>query len=273
MKDIILQLDNVTFSAKDETLFQSKLKTILKDISFSFERGKIYGLTGESGSGKTTLAKLITGIVKDYSGKVTFNYKHNWNGVLSSPVQMLFQNDGYLINPKRKIGDIFNETYRVKNNQQNNFKNEIKNLLESYGLNNKLLDSRGSQLSGGEQQRIALARISIIEPELLILDEPFSSQDVEAKSILINLIKRINKEINTTIICISHDIFSLKEFADEILILADGQIIENGTTQQIFANPANDHTKFLLRAQSLTLSKEEIQSYLNNEQNKRNKNS
>jgi len=69
MKDIILQLDNVTFSAKDETLFQSKLKTILKDISFSFERGKIYGLTGESGSGKTTLAKLITGIVKDYSGK------------------------------------------------------------------------------------------------------------------------------------------------------------------------------------------------------------
>lgn len=273
MKNIILQLDNVSFAAKDKNLLQPKIKSILKDISFSFERGKIYGLTGESGSGKTTLAKLITGVIKDYSGKVTFNYKNNWNNVLSSPVQMLFQNDGYLINPERKIKDIFNETYRIRNKSKKNYFNEIENLFSALGLDHKLLSNKGSQLSGGEQQRIALARILIIEPELLILDEPFSSQDIEAKSSLIKLILNTNKQMDTTIICISHDIFTLRVFSDEIIIFSDGKIIESGTTNQIFDNPQIKHTKFLLRAQSLTLSKEEIISHFNDEQNKRNKNS
>ncbi len=273
MKDIILQLDKISFAAKDETLFQSKIKNILINISFSFERGKIYGITGESGSGKTTLAKLITGLVKDYSGKAAFNYKKNWDNVLSSPVQILFQNDGYLINPKRKISDILNETYRIKNNSRNNYYKETEYLFAALGLDNKLLASKGSQLSGGEQQRIALARILIIEPEILILDEPFSSQDVDAKSSLIELILDTKKQMNTTIICISHDIYALKEFAEEIIILSNGNIIESGTANKIFNNPENNHTKFLLSAQSLTLSKEEIITHLNDEQNKRNKNS
>jgi ABC-type dipeptide/oligopeptide/nickel transport system ATPase subunit len=183
---------------------------------------------------------------------------------------MLFQNDGYLINPYRIIKDIFNETFRVKNNSRKNYFKEIESLFTNLGLDHKLINSKGSQLSGGEQQRIALARILIIEPELLILDEPFSSQDIEAKSSLIELIVNTNKKAHTTIICISHDIYALREFAEEIIILSNGKIIESGAANQIFNNPQIEHTKFLLSAQSLTLSKEEIISHLNDEQNKRN---
>lgn len=270
MKDRILELNNISFSAKDENLFQSIKKDILRNISCSFERGKVYGLTGESGSGKTTLAKLIAGINKPVTGEAVFKYKNNWSNSLTSPVQILFQNDGYLLNPNRRIIDILIEAYRIKHNSKGNFNEQIINLCSGLGINNKLLNSKGSQLSGGEQQRLAFARILIIEPELLILDEPFSSQDTNAKSLLIDFILNINKSLKTTIICISHDIYALKDFADEIIILSNGQIAEIAPTFKIFENPESSHTKFLLSAQSLSLSKEEIISYIRDGKNKRN---
>lgn len=270
MKDCILELNSISFAAKNENLFQSTKKDILKNISCSFERGKIYGLTGESGSGKTTLAKLIAGIHKPVTGEAIFKYKNNWNDSLTSPVQILFQNDGYLLNPNRRIIDILVEAFRIKHNSKDNFNEQINNLCLSLGINDKLLNSKGSQLSGGEQQRLAFARILIIEPELLILDEPFSSQDTEAKSLLIDFIFNINKSLQTTIICISHDIYALKEFAEEIIILSDGQIAEIAPTVKIFEEPESSYTKFLLSAQLLSLSKEEIISYIRDGKDKRN---
>lgn len=270
MIDYILEINNLAFSAKNKNLFHSRNKDIIKNLSCNFERNKIYGLTGESGSGKTTLAKLIAGIIKADSGELIFRYKKNWNNSLSSPVQILFQNDGYLLNPNRKISEILIETFRIKNKTSGKFSKEIENLFLTMGLSDNLLGSKGSQLSGGEQQRIALARISIIEPELLILDEPFSSQDAEAKSLLIDFVLRTNTSLGTTVICISHDIYALKEFVDGIIILNDGQVTESAPTMQIFSNPTSSYTKFLISAQSLNLSKEDIFSSLNDGKNKRN---
>lgn len=272
MRDFILELNNICFSVKKDGLFQTKRKEILKNFSYDFERGKVYGLTGESGSGKTTLAKLIAGVIKADSGMLRFNFKDDWSNSLSSPVQILFQNDGYQLNPYRKIIDILTETFRIKYNIKGNFSNEIEDLFKTLGLNNNLLNRKGSQLSGGEQQRIALARISIVKPEILILDEFFSSQDIEAKFLVTDFVSGLNSSLGTTVISISHDIYALKEFADEIIILNDGYLIESSPTIQIFNNPAHSYTKFLLSAQSLNLTKDEIFSFISDGKNKHNQN-
>ena len=115
------------------------------------------------------------------------------------------------------------------------------------------------ELSGGEQQRAALARLLAIKPVLLILDEPFSAQDVESQSNLVKLFKQLNKEFNLTMICISHDLRILRNLANRVIILKDGEIVESGITKEVFDNPQKDYTKFLLSAESLELTYEEIQ--------------
>ena len=263
MKDTILKADNLRYNSTGLNHVE-----IIKGISFEIERGKVIGITGESGSGKSTLAKLLSGILSPASGRITTNFSGDWGKSKPKPVQILFQNDGNLINPFRKINDVLNESFELNNNIKKDFSLEIKKIFKLFDLKEELLNHKGSQLSGGEQQRIALARIIITQPEILILDEPFSSQDVEAQLTVLNLLKKLKQEFCFTAICISHDINTLNHFADEILIIYNGRIIESGITKEIFSNPKTDYTRFLLNAQSLKLSKEEIFSFLDtNEQN------
>jgi len=114
-------------------------------------------------------------------------------------------------------------------------------------------------LSGGEQQRAALARLLATKPVLLILDEPFSAQDVESQLKLVKLFKQLNKEFNLTMICISHDLRILRNLAGQVIILKDGEIVESGETKEVFNNPKKDYTKFLLSAEALNLTYDELQ--------------
>lgn len=256
MKDIILKAESLVYNADNSNSIE-----IIKNISLEIERGKVIGISGESGSGKSTLAKLFCGILTPISGKITTNFSKDWSKSKPQPIQILFQNDGSLINPFRKVEDVLTESFVLKNNINKDYSTEVKNIFKTFGLKEELLNHKGSQLSGGEQQRIALARIIIVEPEILILDEPFSSQDVEAQLIILNLIKKLKSEFNFTIICVSHDLNILNHFADEIFIMNNGKIVESGITSEIFSNPKNDYTKFLLSAQSLKLNKEEILTF------------
>ena len=275
MKDIILKADNISYTVDKKNNFTGyKSVEILKNISFEVKRGKVIGISGESGSGKSTLAKILTGVYSESNGRIDTFFKKDWKNSLPRPIQILFQNDGNLINPHRKVKDVLNEAFELKNNSKKNYSTEVTEIFNSFGLKEELLNSKGSQLSGGEQQRIALVRIMIVEPEILILDEPFSSQDVEAQLAILQLIKRVKDDFGLTIICISHDLKILKHFADEILIMYRGSIVESGTTADIFSNPNNDYTKFLLSAQALSLSANEIENFHTAyEQDQRNKNS
>ena len=275
MKDIILKADNISYTVDKKNNFANyKSVEILKNISFEAKRGKVIGISGESGSGKSTLAKILTGVYSESNGRIDTFFKKDWKNSLPRPIQILFQNDGNLINPHRKVKDVLNEAFELKNNSKKNYSTEVTEIFNSFGLKEELLNSKGSQLSGGEQQRIALVRIMIVEPEILILDEPFSSQDVEAQLAILQLIKRVKDDFGLTIICISHDLKILKHFADEILIMYRGSIVESGTTADIFSNPNNDYTKFLLSAQALSLSANEIENFHTAyEQDQRNKNS
>jgi ABC-type glutathione transport system ATPase component len=137
---------------------------------------------------------------------------------------------------------------------------ERNKILNSIGFRDELYDRRGYQLSGGEQQRAALARLLAARPVLLILDEPFSAQDVESQLKLLKLFKKLNKDLGLTMICISHDLRILRNLADRIIILRNGEIVEIGKTKEVFNHPKEDYTKFLLSAEALNLTYEELQT-------------
>ncbi len=154
---------------------------ILNNISFELFENEILGIAGESGSGKTTLAKLLAGVISSNNGKLTFDFNNDWSGIKTKPVQILFQNSSEIINPIRKVGEIIEEAIRIKFGEKVNSNEMILSSLKLVGLNEDFAARRGFELSGGEQQRVALARIISVEPEILILDEPFSAQDVESQ--------------------------------------------------------------------------------------------
>jgi peptide/nickel transport system ATP-binding protein len=196
---------------------------ILKDVSFSVERGAAFGISGASGSGKTTLAKIIAGIYSPTKGKLSFDFADKKSSA-SNPVQLLFQNTEEIINPFRKTGDILYESISL--NTAANIANELTldKLINLVNIPNELMNQRCGQLSGGERQRVALARLLAVRPDILILDEPFSAQDVESQLNLINLFKQIQEYENLTIICISHIEKVLQKFADKIINIENGGV-------------------------------------------------
>ncbi len=246
----ILELKNISYSVKE--------KNILKNISFELEQGNILGISGESGSGKTTLAKIISGIIQPDSGEVIFNWQKNWKSKKSSPVQILFQNNGEILNPFRDIETIVEEALKIRLGNSNEIQVEKKLIFDSVDFPEKLWKRKGFQLSGGEQQRAALARLLAVEPELLILDEPFSAQDIESQINFLELFKYLNKEFNITLICIAHNLKALRKLCDKIIILYNGEIVESGENEKIFNSPENPYTKFLLKAENYNLTYEEF---------------
>lgn len=272
MKDLILKVNHLSYAIEKKNDGVSPEGTeIIRDISFEVECGAILGISGESGSGKTTLAKILAGIIKPTSGNIEVNLQKDWSKKLPSPIQILFQNDGELINPYRKVGDILDEAFELRNNKKRNYSKDVDDVLIKFKLPQSIINHKGFQLSGGEQQRVALARIYITSPEILILDEPFTSQDIESQLNLIKLIKEISEDLGITIICISHDINILKYISENILIMYCGGIAESGNTKEVLRNPTSEYTKFLLSAKSFNLSKSEIEIfYKDYEQDKRN---
>ena len=259
----LLKVENISYSVvvKDE---KKKQFDILKSVSFEVQKGEILGICGESGGGKSTLAKVIAGLIKPDSGGIILNSESEKEKRKSSPIQILFQNHGEILNPFRKVINIIDEALKISGVDESDLQIEREKVLDSVGFPKELYDRRGMELSGGEQQRAALARLLAVNPILLILDEPFSAQDVESQLNLIKLFKQLNKEFNLTMICISHDLRILRNLANSVIILKDGEIVEIGITNEVFDNPQKDYTKFLLSAESLELTYEEIKTPLKN---------
>ena len=253
----LLKVENIFYSLMVQGS-QKQHTSILVNVSFEVQRGEIFGICGESGGGKSTLAKVIAGIIKPNSGEIVINSGY-YKGQ-SRPVQILFQNHGEILNPFRKVRNIIDETLKINGISKENIERERNKILNSIGFHDELYDRRGYQLSGGEQQRAALARLLAARPVLLILDEPFSAQDVESQLKLLKLFKKLNKDLGLTMICISHDLRILRNLADRIIILKNGEIVEIGETKEVFNHPKEDYTKFLLSAEALNLTYEELQT-------------
>lgn len=260
MKNII-EVNNLFYSVwlKKKSSSQYE-KIILDDISFTLQKEKVVGVAGESGSGKTTLAKVLAQILQPTSGNYSLHVSDEWKSRKAKPVQILFQNTGEILNPLREIDDMVSEAIKIR------FADDVdamkKKILESVNLPDKLWSRKGFELSGGEQQRAALARILSVQPEVLILDEPFSAQDPISQLNFLNLFKSINKEFKITMICISHNLKVLRSLCDEVIIMYEGKIVERGESRDIFENPQHSYTKFLLKAENYKLKYDEIQNEL-----------
>ncbi len=260
MKEELIQLKNISYSVEDEQLSLSKGMTadILFDISFTLYEEEVLGICGESGGGKSTLAKLIAGIIKPTNGELILHKKLSANKNNPKAIQILFQNNSNLINPYRKVDAVIDEAIKLSGTSNKSITERKALLFETLNINKELTERRGYELSGGERQRVALARLLAVNPKVLILDEPFSAQDVTSQLNLVKVLKRLNEEFGVTMICISHDLKILRKFTHRVIVLQNGRIVEIEDTSKIFTSPKHPYTKFLLRAEEFSLTEEEI---------------
>jgi peptide/nickel transport system ATP-binding protein len=265
MKEELIQLKNISYSVVDEQLSLSKGTTadILFDISFTVREEEVLGICGESGGGKSTLAKLIAGIIKPTIGELLLNDKLSANKNNPKAIQILFQNNSNLINPYRKVGDVIDEAIKLSGINNISVDEMKAKLFEMLNINRELTERRGYELSGGERQRVALARLLAVKPKVLILDEPFSAQDVTSQLNFVEVLKRLNEEFGVTMICISHDLKILRKFTHKVIVLQNGRIVETAKTSKIFTSPEHAYTKFLMSAEEFSLTEEEIHNQSN----------
>ena len=195
MKDILTVKNlNYTVKVKHGILYKNQDLNILKDISFSLKEGEILGVVGETGSGKSTLAKALAGIIKQTEGEILFNQNIIKPDSPVSPVQILFQNNGEILNPLRVVDSLVKEVILLTKGKGIDGNDEILNIFNTLDIPLEIMHNKSYQLGGGQRQRVALARILSINPKLLILDEPFSALDIDSQLKLVRLLKRINEE-------------------------------------------------------------------------------
>ena len=215
--------------------FYSKDDPLIKDLNFSVNKGEFVSFIGESGSGKTTFLKCLAGLEKINSGKITLN-----NRVLDDKTTFVKPNH-------RKIGFIFQDyplfphlsvLENLKINLDGQYEKNIKYYVELTGLDN-LLNRYPHELSGGEQQRVCITRALIREPDLLLMDEPFSNLDVSIKSKIQSEVYKILKSTNTTTILVTHDIKDTFDISDRILVFKAGIVQQYDKPEEMYCNPVN----------------------------------
>lgn len=229
-------------------------KSVVKavnNVSLQIQRGEIYALAGESGCGKSTLAKSITKLVTPKSGEILYDGVNIYNIKKEYPknVQMVFQNPYSSLNPKMKIKDILIEPLDINTKLARSEKETlIEETLSDVGLPLTSLNLYPHEFSGGQRQRIAIARALILNPKLLIADEPVSALDASIQAQIINLLKELRLKRDLTILFISHDMNVIKYLADRVGIMYFGTLVEENYTGTIFRYPKEEYTKKLISA-------------------------
>ena len=245
--DKILEVDNVSARYKKITgYFQigSKQKLVVKNASFTMYKGEIMGLVGESGSGKTTLGKTILGMLDDTEGRIVH---------YSQRPQMIFQDPYGSLNPTKTIGWILEEPLRINTDYDKEKRSaRAKEMLSLVGLDESYLSRKPNALSGGQRQRVCIALALMMDPKLIIADEPVSALDVTVQEQVINLLVKLNKELGISILFISHDLKVVYELCSRIIVMKDGVIVEQGTDKEIYDNPKDPYTKQLLLSAGYT---------------------
>jgi oligopeptide/dipeptide ABC transporter ATP-binding protein len=224
-------------------------------VSFRVLAGETLGLVGESGCGKSTLGRTIIRLEEPTEGKALFEgedlagaSKRKLFG-LRREIQMIFQDPYSSLNPRMTIGEIVREpllVHRIGTKDEQIEK--VRALLEVVGLTGDLLQRYPHEFSGGQRQRVGLARALTLNPKLVIADEPVSALDVSVQSQVLNLMVRLQREMNLTYVFISHDLSVVEHVSDTIAIMYLGRIVEKGPTDTIFARPAHPYTRALLEA-------------------------
>ena len=227
----------------------------LDGVSFQLERGKTLAVVGESGCGKSTLGRLLTMIEQPSEGELYYK-GHNFlendpetKALRRKKIQIVFQNPYASLNPRKKIGSILEEPLIINTKFSAKERREkVLSMMEKVGLRTEFYDRYPHMFSGGQRQRIAIARGLMLDPDVVVADEPVSALDVSVRAQVLNLMMDLQDELGLSYVFISHDLSVVEHIADEVMVMYLGRCVEKGTTEQIFSNPQHPYTKALLSA-------------------------
>ena len=224
-------------------------------VSLTIEEGKTYGLVGESGSGKSTIGKAIIGLEKIKSGKIIYEGKEidgkfrNRRSEYNRNVQMIFQDSLSSLNPKKRVIDLISEPLRnFENLTSDEEKRKVSELLEIVGINREDIYKYPHEFSGGQRQRLGIARAVATKPKLIIADEPVSALDLSVQAQVLNYMKDIQEQFGLSYLFISHDLGVVKHMCDYMFIMYRGRFVETGIKNDIYKNPEHFYTKRLIAA-------------------------
>lgn len=243
---MFLQVKNLTKSYRIGSFFSKEKKEILKNISFDVKEGEIFSIVGQSGAGKSTIGKILLGIEKEDSGEIVFLGRPLEKRKVQE-IQMGFQDPYSSLNPAMKIGSILEEPLKVNGvKDKNERRRRVKAMLKEIGLDENSEDKYPSELSGGQRQRVVIGAAMILNPKLVVCDEPVASLDLSIQNQILNLIRKFNREYRTTFIFISHDLGVVYNISDRVLLLYKGEIQELRETVEFFKNPQSEYGKYFL---------------------------
>jgi dipeptide transport system ATP-binding protein len=257
MSDVILAARDLKREYRLGGGLFSPARTIhaVKGVSFDVERGKTLAVVGESGCGKSTLARMITMIESPTGGEFMIDgvkidmVKDGITPELRRKVQIVFQNPYGSLNPRKKVGDVLGEPLLINTDMPKSERDDrAAEMLKKVGLQPEHFNRYPHMFSGGQRQRIAIARALMLNPKLLVLDEPVSALDLSVQAQVLNLLADLQDEFNLTYVFISHDLSVVRYIADEVMVMYFGEAVEYGTRDAVFENPQHAYTKTLFAA-------------------------
>ena len=245
-RNVILKIENASASYTGQ-------EKVLEDINLKIRRGRTVALVGESGSGKSTLARVITGLLPPLEGTITFDGQQlppalkSRNRESLRQMQMIYQMPDTALNPRQKVRKIIGRPlsfyFGLKRKER---EDRILELLDMIELPARFIERYPSELSGGEKQRVCIARALAAKPELIICDEVTSALDQLVAEEILKLLQNLQNELGVSYLFITHDLATVKAIADEIVVMLQGRIIEQGVKQQILTPPHHEYTGLLL---------------------------
>ena len=252
MADVILEVKNLKKYFKTAR----GLLHAVDDVSFTIERGKTLGIVGESGCGKSTTGRAILRLVEPTDGQVLFNgvditaLSARKMQEMRHQMQIIFQDPFSSLDPRKTVSQTIAEPI-IENKilkDKKAINERVKELMETVGLAERLVNTYPHELDGGRRQRIGIARALAMEPQFIVCDEPVSALDVSIQAQILNLLQDLKEQMGLTFIFITHDLSVVNHFADEIAVMYLGQLIEKAPTEELFNHPVHPYTRALLSA-------------------------
>ena len=253
-KDILLEVKDL------KKYFKSPRGTVhaVDGVNFTIRRGKTLGVVGESGCGKSTLGRCILRLIEPTEGQVIFEGNDICTAdkkemkALRKDLQIVFQDPYSSINPRKTVLELIAEPIKFNNlipgGSEIDIENRVLELMQTVGIDERLINSYPHELDGGRRQRIGIARALAMKPKFIVCDEPVSALDVSIQAQVLNLLRKLQREMGLTYIFITHDLSVVNYFADDIMVMYLGQVVEKAPSEELFAHPMHPYTQALLSA-------------------------
>jgi peptide/nickel transport system ATP-binding protein/oligopeptide transport system ATP-binding protein len=246
------------FPITQGVIFQRQIGTVkaVDGVSLEVLRGETLGIVGETGCGKSTTARMIVRLMRPTGGQILFEgenigaRKGDRLRELRREMQMIFQDPYSSLNPRRRVGSIISEPFVIHGlyKDEKERKRKVQELMDRVGLNPEHFNRYPHEFSGGQRQRIGVARAIALEPKVLVADEPVSALDVSIQAQVLNLLRKLQREMGLTLIFIAHDLSVVRHMCDRVAVMYLGKVVELATSEQLYSLPRHPYTGALMSA-------------------------